>query len=52
MRICVDIGHNIPAVDTGAIGLRLEDDLNMAVGTALIEKLKALGHDVTETPFP
>lgn len=49
MKICVDIGHNIPSVDTGAIGIRKEDELNMAVGTLLIDKLRALGHEVTET---
>lgn len=49
MKICVDIGHNLPGVDTGAIGIILEDNLNMAVGTLLIEKLKSAGHEVTET---
>ena len=38
--LAIDIGHNVP-YDTGAVGIRREDDLNRLVGNALI-LLKAL----------
>ncbi|MBD2579784.1 N-acetylmuramoyl-L-alanine amidase [Oscillatoria sp. FACHB-1406] len=41
----IDIGHNCPP-DTGAVGIKKEDELTMAVGTRLIKKLEAAGHQV------
>ncbi len=46
MKYGIDIGHNCPPVDTGAVGIRKEDELNKEVGTKLMEKLKALKHEV------
>ena len=46
MKYGIDIGHNCPPVDTGAVGIRKEDELNKEVGTKVIEKLKALKHEV------
>mgnify|MGYP004533785779 FL=1 len=40
--LAIDIGHNVP-YDTGAVGIRREDDLNMLVGNALISKLRGRG---------
>ena len=40
--LAIDIGHNVP-YDTGAVGRRREDDLNMLVGNALISKLRERG---------
>lgn len=37
--LAIDIGHNVP-YDTGAVGIRKEDDLNRLVGNALISKLR------------
>lgn len=45
MKIGVDIGHNCPP-DTGAVGIKTEDELTSEVGTRIISKLKSLGHDV------
>jgi N-acetylmuramoyl-L-alanine amidase len=42
MKICVDIGHNTK-VDTGAVGIKKEDPLNLAVGNLLIKKLVYTG---------
>lgn len=47
MKYGIDIGHNCPP-DTGAVGIRKEDALTMDVGTKVISKLKALGHQVIE----
>ena len=46
MKYGIDIGHNCPPVDTGAVGIRKEDELNKEVGVKVMEKLKALKHDV------
>ncbi|MCC5655617.1 N-acetylmuramoyl-L-alanine amidase [Nostoc sp. XA010] len=43
MKFGIDIGHNCPP-DTGATGIKQEDALTKAVGTQLIQKLKAAGH--------
>ena len=43
--LAIDIGHNVP-YDTGAVGIRREDDLNMLVGNALISKLRERGTKV------
>lgn len=45
MKFGIDIGHNCPP-DTGARGIRVEDNLTLDVGNRVIEKLKALGHEV------
>ena len=34
--LAIDIGHNVP-YDTGAVGIRKEDDLNRLVGNSLIK---------------
>ncbi|MCB2300219.1 N-acetylmuramoyl-L-alanine amidase [Clostridium tagluense] len=46
MKYGIDIGHNCPPVDTGAVGIRKEDELNKQVGDRVIEKLKALKYEV------
>ena len=43
MKFGIDMGHNCPP-DTGATGIKQEDALTKAVGTQLIQKLKAAGH--------
>ena len=40
--LAIDIGHNVP-YDTGAVGIRKEDDLNRLVGNSLISKLRGRG---------
>lgn len=45
MKFGIDIGHNCPP-DTGAVGVKKEDDLTKAVGTKLMQKLSAAGHSV------
>jgi N-acetylmuramoyl-L-alanine amidase len=50
MKFGIDIGHNCKP-DTGTLGLPgglTEDQLTMAVGTKLIQKLKDAGHTVVE----
>jgi N-acetylmuramoyl-L-alanine amidase len=46
LKYGIDIGHNCPPVDTGAVGIRKEDELNKAVGVMVMEKLKELKHEV------
>ena len=48
--LAIDIGHNVP-YDTGAVGIRREDDLNRLVGNALISKLRERGIKVAERIF-
>lgn len=48
MKIGIDIGHNTHG-DLGAVGIRVEGNLNIEVGNKVIEKLRALGHTVIET---
>lgn len=43
--IAIDIGHNVN-YDTGAVGIRKEDELNKLVGEAFIEKLRGAGINV------
>ncbi|WP_392534710.1 N-acetylmuramoyl-L-alanine amidase [Nostoc sp. C117] len=43
MKFGIDMGHNCPP-DTGATGIKQEDVLTKAVGTLLIQKLKAAKH--------
>ena len=45
MKFGIDIGHNCPP-DTGAVGIRKEDELTKEVGTKLMQKLSAAGHSV------
>lgn len=45
MKFGIDMGHNCPP-DTGANGIKFEDNLTIEVGTKVIAKLKNLGHDV------
>ncbi len=50
MKYGIDYGHNCPP-DSGASGIRFEDNMTKDVGTRVIAKLKALGHQViTCTP--
>jgi N-acetylmuramoyl-L-alanine amidase len=44
MKFGIDMGHNCPP-DTGASGLKFEDNLTVEVGTKVIAKLKSLGHE-------
>ncbi|MBW4646666.1 MAG: N-acetylmuramoyl-L-alanine amidase [Goleter apudmare HA4340-LM2] len=45
MKFGIDIGHNTPP-DTGARGLKYEDNLTLDVGNRVTAKLRALGHEV------
>lgn len=45
MKYGIDIGHNSPP-DTGARGIKFEDNLVVDVGNRVISKLQALGHEV------
>jgi N-acetylmuramoyl-L-alanine amidase len=47
MKFGIDIGHNCPP-DTGARGIKFEDNLTVDVGNRVISKLRALGHEVIE----
>jgi N-acetylmuramoyl-L-alanine amidase len=46
MRTGVDYGHNCPGANTGAVGIRKEDDLIMEVGPLVTKKLEQIGHTV------
>lgn len=45
MKFGIDIGHNCPP-DGGAVGIKAENSLTMEVGSLVIGKLVALGHEV------
>ncbi|MGM3306609.1 N-acetylmuramoyl-L-alanine amidase [Anabaena sp. WFMT] len=45
MKFGIDIGHNCPP-DTGARGIKVEDNLTVEIGNKVIAKLKSLGHEV------
>ncbi|MDZ8083990.1 MAG: N-acetylmuramoyl-L-alanine amidase [Nostoc sp. DedQUE12b] len=45
MKFGIDTGHNCPP-DTGARGIKLEDNLTLDVGNRVIAKLRALGNEV------
>ena len=47
MKFGIDVGHNCPP-DTGVAGVKREDVLTLDVGSRVISKLKALGHEVIE----
>jgi hypothetical protein len=46
MKIGVDYGHNCPGANTGAVGLRAEDELIMEVGPLVVSKLQKKGNEV------
>ncbi|OPJ65087.1 N-acetylmuramoyl-L-alanine amidase [Clostridium oryzae] len=48
IKFAIDIGHNTPH-DTGARGIRSEDELTREVGKRVIRKLRALGYAVVST---
>lgn len=45
MKYGIDMGHNCPP-DTGARGIKFEDNLTRDIGNRVISKLRALGHEV------
>ncbi|MEH2415608.1 N-acetylmuramoyl-L-alanine amidase [Nostoc sp.] len=45
MKFGIDSGHNCPP-DTGANGIKFEDNLTLDVGNRVIAKLRALGNEV------
>ncbi|MDZ7953106.1 N-acetylmuramoyl-L-alanine amidase [Nostoc sp. DedQUE09] len=45
MKFGIDTGHNCPP-DTGARGIKFEDNLTLDVGNRVIAKLRALGNEV------
>jgi N-acetylmuramoyl-L-alanine amidase len=45
MKLGIDMGHNCPP-DTGAVGIKKEDNLTKDVGTRLMQKLAEAGHKV------
>lgn len=45
MKFGIDSGHNCPP-DTGARGIKIEDNLTLDVGNRVITKLRALGNEV------
>ncbi|NJL64903.1 MAG: N-acetylmuramoyl-L-alanine amidase [Methylacidiphilales bacterium] len=47
MKIAIDIGHNCPP-DTGALGVKSEDEMNRLVGEFLIKLLISAGVDVID----
>lgn len=47
MKFGIDIGHNCPP-DTGAMGIKFEDNLTLDVGNRVMGKLKDLGHQVID----
>lgn len=48
MHYAIDIGHNAPPGDTGAVGYLKEDDLCRVLGGKVSALLRAGGHTVTE----
>ncbi|AFY54397.1 N-acetylmuramoyl-L-alanine amidase [Rivularia sp. PCC 7116] len=47
MKIAIDLGHNVRC-DGGAVGIKRENDLIMAVGENVIYRLRKSGHQVVE----
>lgn len=47
MKYAIDLGHNVSA-DGGAVGIKRENDLIMAVGENVIKRLRNSGHEVFE----
>ncbi|UZW15000.1 N-acetylmuramoyl-L-alanine amidase [Clostridium pasteurianum] len=48
IAVAIDIGHNAP-YDSGATGIRQEDEITMEVGQKVISKLQAKGYNVIAT---
>lgn len=48
MKIALDYGHNSPP-DTGANGIKFEDDLVRELGNELVPILESMGHDIIFT---
>ncbi len=46
MKIAIDCGHTLSGADYGAVGIKSESVLTREVGSRVINKLKALGHNV------
>ncbi|ARC84564.1 N-acetylmuramoyl-L-alanine amidase family protein [Clostridium argentinense CDC 2741] len=46
MKIGIDCGHTLSGADYGAVGVKAESVLTREVGSRVINKLKALGHNV------
>ncbi|MDP4094886.1 MAG: N-acetylmuramoyl-L-alanine amidase [Bacillota bacterium] len=46
-RIAIDCGHNVEH-DTGAVGIKVEDNLTLAVGSKVITYMKQLGYKVVD----
>lgn len=46
MKIGIDCGHTLSGADYGAVGIKAESNLTREVGTKVIAKLQALGHNV------
>lgn len=49
MKFAIDIGHNAPPKDIGAMGIKFEDELTVGVGRELIKILVRNKHTVVET---
>jgi len=49
MKYCIDIGHNFPPLDTGAVGIIKEDEVNLTIGNALMIKLRSAGDQVVNS---
>jgi N-acetylmuramoyl-L-alanine amidase len=45
-KFAIDFGHGCPPKDTGAVGIRKEEDLINEVGNFLVKNLRELGHEV------
>ncbi|WP_238178463.1 N-acetylmuramoyl-L-alanine amidase [Calothrix sp. 336/3] len=45
MKIAIDLGHGCPP-DSGAVGIRTEEEMINAVGRKLIDLLKGEGHEL------
>ena len=46
MLFAIDIGHNCPPADTGAVGIKKECNLAQEVGLKLISHLVGAGHEI------
>lgn len=51
MKIGIDLGHPLYGTGSGAIGIVKETDINREVGYAVINKLRALGHQIVDCTF-
>lgn len=46
MKIAIDMGHTLSGADSSAVGIRKESDCDREIGSKVISKLRALGHEV------